>query len=315
MLKRFVLFIGLVFIIIGGVLFAITIKAKIENREDELNVNEYSFIEDISKIELKLDISDVEIKKAEDGKTSVVCYETEELYHDVSYKDNTLAVESKDNRTFFNRYITLFSPRIRLIISLPNNIYDNLKINLATGDINVAKGIQFADANIKASTGDVEFYANVSNSLEVSASTGDITIKEVDAKNLTVGATTGKIHIEKVNASEDIKIHVKTGGTSLIDSTCKNIDLSASTGSVSFKNFIASEGMKVKTSTGDVKFDRSDADHLDISTSTGDVTGNLLTGKTFHAHTSTGIVNVPNTTGGECNIETSTGNIKITISE
>ena len=315
MLKKFVLFIGLVFIIIGGVLFAITIKAKIKERDKDLITKDYTYTEDINNIELDLFISDVEIKKAEDGKTTVVCYETEELYHEVSYKDNKLVVEEKDNRSFFNKFVTFFTPRMRVVISLPEDAYDNLKIVLATGDVNVAKGIQYTDAYIKTSTGDIYFCALVTNTLEVSVSTGDVKISDTNMKNIKISGGTSGVDIEKVNVSEDINVNISTGKTKLTDSTSKNIDIKASTGDVYFKNFVASNGIKVKTSTGDVKFDKSDADHLDIETSTGDVTGTLLSAKSFFTETSTGKSNVPKTTGGECNIKTSTGNINITISE
>lgn len=100
------------------------------------------------------------------------------------------------------------------------------------------------------------------------------------------------------------------------ESEYDSLSIKNSTGNVYLNNVTASEKISVKTSTGNVDLLNCDGSEIFIQTDTGNVKGNLLSEKTFVAHTDTGRISVPKTQSSEkCEITTDTGNIKITVEQ
>lgn len=277
--------------------------------------NRYEVNENFKDISIATDTADVVFVPSDDDKSSVVCYEQENMKHSVKCQDGTLVIKLEDSRKWY-QYIGINFSSPKITVYVPRGLYGALTLKASTGDVEIPVDFEFESVDVSVSTGHVKAYASTSGVMKIKATTGNIFIKGVSAGELQLSASTGDIAVDSVVCVGEFGINVGTGNTKLQDVKCKNIISNGSTGDIIFKNVIAVENFSVKRSTGDVKLDICDAAELMIKTDTGDVTGNLLSEKVFITRTDTGHVNVPKTvTGGKCEIETDTGSIKITIED
>ncbi len=276
--------------------------------------NTYSISEDYRNISIVTDTADIVFVPAENGKSSVVCYEQTQVRHSVAVKDGTLVIEVVDTRKWYD-HIGIHFGTPNITVSLPQGEYGLLSVTSSTGDVEIPNDFQFESMEISESTGNVTNGASVTDTVKIKTSTGNIRVEHISAGEMELSVSTGSVTVSDVTCGGDLKIDVATGKSELTDIRCSNVISNGSTGKISLNNVTAAENFSIKRSTGDISFENSDAAELFIETDTGDVGGSLLTAKVFLAQTSTGRIDVPKTaTGGICKITTDTGDIQISIS-
>lgn len=277
---------GSALLLVGGVVFTIAVVNSTSNNSILTKTKKLDD-EAFSKFDIDLDTSDVEFKVSSDGSKKVVFSETEKNYHTCKVENNTLSIKQVDERHWYEKIMDFSQLSMKVSIYLPADNYENLKIKTSTSDVIVPHDFSFVDADIKLSTGDTTFNANVSNSINFVSSTGDYHLNDLTAKTIKLESDTGKMYLNKVNVEEDITLNIHTGDANLTAVRAKNLAVKTSTGKVNLTDVIMSEKINLKTDTGDVKFDRCDAQSLKVDTHTGDVTGSILTSKTifFTSHT------------------------------
>ena len=304
-------------VLIGGILFIWGFSMLNWNFKN-LSSNKFQSIEyetnlEFENISINVDTSDVKFVLSTNDKCKVVCYEQQNINHTVKFDNNTLTIERVDNRKWYE-YINFGFKNQAITVYLPKTIYNNLYIEGHTGDIEIPKDFTFNSVNIIISTGDVECYANATESMIVKASTGDIDLLGVTVGSLDLSVSTGEINLFNTICNGDALIRVSTGETEINNLTCNNFSSNGATGDIELNSVIANGKLTIKRTTGDVKLNRSDASEINITTSTGSVKGSLLSGKVFIVNTDTGHKRVPNTvTGGICEISTDTGDVIISL--
>ena len=309
--SKVLLIISLICIVAGGIVLAFAISKGVpqyEYSEEKIEINE-----DFSSLKVDLEITDLEIKPSDDGKNKVVFYESEKISHEAKVEDDILLVKSEDKRDWYDKFG--YINRNRVTIYLNKTEYTDLTIINHTGDVLIRKTINYNNVDINSSTGDVEFYTNVTNLLKIKVSTGNILIKESEAKNCNLTATTGDITLKSLNVTETVTIEGSTSDIIVDGLNCKNYTTSNGTGKNKLKDLIVSENMNITATTGDVLFDRCNGFEITVKCSTGDVKGTLLSPKAFNVNTSTGKQKTPPSVydNGGCTITTSTGDIIIEI--
>lgn len=279
----------------------------------KFETNNYDINDAFKNISVVTNTADITFVPANNGKCSVVCNEEKNIKHSVLVKDNTLVIEAKDTRKWYE-YIGVNFNKTDITIYLPEKEYDSLSVKDSTGHIEISNNITFQSVDIKSSTGNVKCFASVLESLKIKVSTGDILVENISAGSIDLSLSTGKVILSSVDCKGDIKVKVSTGDSKFNDITCQNLTSTGSTGDISLKDVIATEKFSIERSTGDIKFDACDAAELFIKTDTGHVEGTLLSDKVFLTQTDTGKVNVPKTiSGGRCEVTTDTGDITITV--
>ena len=251
---------------VGGMTMAGWDFAKLNTHQYETNT--HTLQDDFANITIQSKHADIHFVPSEECK--VVCYEMQMVRHVVYVEENTLIIETVDERKWYDYIgITVTTPKIT--VYLPTKAYNSLVIQGDTGDIKVC-GASY-------------------DTIDLSVSTGNITLSEA--------VCTG-----------DVTARVSTGDATLENVTCKNLFSTGNTGNLLLKNVIASESFSIERSTGDIKLEGCDAAELHVETNTGSVKGNLLSEKVFIVKTNTGKVSVPPTTsGGTCKITCNTGDV------
>ena len=315
---RKMLIIASTLLVLGGIIFVIALGIggwDIRNLGSiKYETKTYEFSEDIKNISIDTDTTDVVFVTTNEDKVKVVCCENIKMASSVTLSDGNLTISEKDNRKWYD-YVTCFdfsSPKTTIYI--PAGEYGALSVKISTGDVSVSSGLSFESITHDGSTGDVNISANASGLIFVKVGTGDVELKGVEAGEIKVETSTGDIDFENVTVTGDISVTTGSGEGEFSSVTCSNFTRKSGTGDSELENVIVSGKLSLTQSTGEVEFDRCDASEIYVKTSTGDVTGTLLTGKIFDAHSSTGNERVPQSTeGGICEIKTSTGDIKIKI--
>lgn len=238
--------------------------------------NTYAIEDRFSNIRIDATTVDISILPAEDGKVRVACVEEETMQHHVEVEGDALVITQSDDRKWYD-HIGIFSYNQTLTVYLPAGAYGDLQIRGSTGDVRVSEQIKFQNADVKLSTGDANWEADVAQDLSISCSTG----------------------------------HVRTDHVK-----CGNLNVLTDTGTVKLCNTVVSGLLDVQVDTGDVMLDRVDGAEICILTDTGDVTGTILSDKIFITDTDTGDVTVPaSVEGGRCTVKTDTGDIRLEIVE
>ena len=303
---------GATLLVVGGTIFTIAVLKNV-NPANQVTKNIDLSDKEFSNFEIDLSTSNLEFKVSDDASKKVVLKQSEKVYHTVETKDNTLKIQSVDTRKWYEKWFDFTLANMKVTIFLPETNYNELKIDSATGNIDIASDFTFTNSNIELSTGNISYKADVTNKAYFKASTGDVKISDMHAKEIEVKTSTGNIYLDKVNVDESIDINCSTGHVETNAVRGKNLNVKTSTGWMKLSDTILEEKITLKASTGDIKFDKSDAETLDVETGTGDIRGTILTNKIIFAETS-GRRDYPRLeTGGRFDIKSDTGDISIQI--
>lgn len=286
---KFLIGIGMLALIAGGIILGFAIKSNAFSRED-IVTKELVLEEDFDDIYIDVEVSDLTFELATDGVAKVVIKETEKRYNEVTIKDNKLSINTINTHKWYEQIFNFDWERKSITVYLTKDVFNVLNIKDSTGDVTISNKFTFDSSVIECSTGNIKLDAKVNNSVNVTSSTGSINVS-----NKTL--------------SGDLSIKSSTGDVVLNNITCANLNVDVDTGMVNINDLITTNNFKVKSSTGSIVANNIDGKFMDFKSSTGDISILVLTPKTFNAKTSTGSVNCPNTTGEECNIKTSTGDI------
>lgn len=284
--------------------------------------------DDFASILIESERMDVVIKQAASGKCGIEILTTRGATVKYAVENGVLTI--KDECSWTDNLF--YSGDNQVTIYLSKKEYKSLKLDGSSSDVTV-NGVDFKNAEISASTGDVTVKANIGktaievstgdvtidglngDSLIVKTSVGDVDVKHVNLENdATVNATTGDVNFEGVSIGGGAHVRVSTGDVELKRVSAKDFSAEASTGDIELESLVLDGHMKLETRTGDVELDRCDAASMQIKTSSGDVEGTLLTDKIFYIETSSGNVSVPKSTeGGMCQIATKSGDVVMII--
>lgn len=276
--------------------------------------NTYEVSGSFKNISIAVDTDDIEFQKSQDGKCSLVCIEVEDIRHEAKINGNTLEIKQFNEGSW--NFIGFNSQTPKMTVYLPENTYNDLDINVNTGDIIIPAGFTFEDLEIYGDTGDIMSECDVTGDTNAEITTGDISMIGITGDKISVSATTGDILLESINCS-DAQVKSDTGdvelGSVLISG---DAEFESDTGMIRLSSVKVSGKLTANGDTNDVELSGCDAGEIYIETNTGSITGSLLSEKVFVTETNTGNIDVPETvSGGKCELITNTGDISIIIAQ
>ncbi len=296
--KKKLFIIAAVLAVAGGVIFTIAFAVlgfditKISTQKYEFNT--YTLAENFDSIKINTQTANVIFAESDSDECKIECVEREKMKHSAAVNEKTLVIETTDTRQWYD-HIGINFGNETVTIYLPKAAYELLKIETDTGSVEIPKRFSFESVYVKADTGTIGCFADVSNSIELQTDTGSI-------------------RVENSAAAGEIKAKTTTGSISFADLRCNKLSASSNTGSIDLKNTTAADELTINCDTGSVKFDYCDANEIKVTTHTGNILGTLLSDKIFFAKSAVGNVDVPKTTsGGKCELTTDVGNIRISI--
>ncbi len=276
--------------IVGGVAFALGGRFEGDDPRTVTHHAEGSF----DKVAVYIDTPELTVCASADGTAYAVCDESAHVTYELSIADGVLALREQDLRRWYH-YIGVNVGYHNVTLYLPADTYASISIKTSSGEISCTDmRLDFGDASLSASSGDIKFSSPVSGNLTAVTSSGDIEIANVTPHTLTVTASSGEIEIDHVHSAE-LSVHT-------------------SSGEVELRDVVADEQLSVKTSSGEINLDRCDSDEMVLSASSGNIRATLLTPKLFDADSDSGRINCPSPeVGGKCTVRTSSGDIRLSV--
>ena len=306
--------IGIVLVVLGVIFMG--------NNSHFISRNDYKSVtvditDEFSSINVLATTCDVIFEASDDDRIYISALIHEKSDLEASVDNDTLNIKVSDKRKWYDHIgISIGTEPPNVVIYLPKGEYEELYVDVTTGDIKIDEAHAFTSLSFEASTGDVVIFSTVKESLYVKVTTGDIRIGNTSPSLLEVKTTTGDIKIENIPSSEKISVKTASGRVSLSSVHATEIDIETTTGSIALDDVIASSVARINATSGDVKFTAFDSAEIYIKVTTGDVEGDLLSSKVFVTDTTTGDVKVPySTEGGVCDIKSTTGDIEIYVVE
>lgn len=215
-------------ILVVGCILAILSATKYET-------NTYEVDKAFSNISITTDTADIIFALSDDGKCKVECYEEKNAKHSVTVENDVLVVSA--SKSWYD-YIGFNFDSPKITVYLPKAEYNTLSIHEATGNVEIPKDYSFENVDFSLSTGDVNFFASVSELVKIKTITGNVRVENTSAGALDLSVTTGKVTVSGVACRDDITVDVVTGNAYLTDSSCRSVISSAITGDISLNNVI-----------------------------------------------------------------------------
>ena len=309
--RTIILLLAIILVVVGSIFIGVNLKAAFNKEKEKLEELTYTPDGAIENFDFSLDITDIEFIPSET--TKVEYQDSEYVKHTITVEGTTLKVTSVDTRNWYNRVFHFVSISFKVKVYIPAGSYNELIIDNETGDLKIPSGFTFNNVNIKQSTGDVSFNANVVNDIKIKVSTGDINFDGINAGTVSINGSTSDLRMDS-STIKSLNVDLSTGHTTLKSVNAETITITCDTGKVALTDTILTGDLTISTSTGSVKLYDSDAANIYVTTSTGDFEARLLSSKVFIVDTNTGDKNVPETTtGGKCKFTSSTGDITVEI--
>lgn len=275
---------------------------------------------------------DIDLLPSADGGCCVEYIDCGSIRHECCVENETLMIRSFDERRWFEK-LGMRNHKMRVAVYMPATGYETLFITTASGDINIAEGFAFLNAEIKTASGDIELSVYAEDSLSMHSASGDIAASvqgpgSVKANSMSgdvqIIGKTGEGDVSAESKSGDIKIksvscgtftaHTLSGDADIAEVDCLAANIKSVSGDVSAKQLISIGELNAESVSGDVTLTHCDGANMLLKTVSGDIAAQLESSKYFVTSTISGHMNVPQTCGeGKCEVKTVSGSARITV--
>lgn len=280
------------FIAVAASGFKLSALAFTDNREK----HEYEIDpQDAGELNIKTISSDIILKKSQGANVEISCYENDNITFDFSVEDDTLKIEEKDNRKWYEYLLPFVNTNdFSLVVALPTDTWNTVNLETTSGDIKTTdiSGTSFiADST----SGDINLIALHDEKLELNSTSGDITLKSCNNSSINAHSTSGSLTFDRTTAGEII-CESTSGDICVTNSQdSDSLEASSTSGEVALENVVA-RTITLESTSGDIEFSKLDSESYDLNTTSGDIDGTIVGSDdsvTFFTDTTSGDVSVP----------------------
>ncbi|WP_160646670.1 DUF4097 family beta strand repeat-containing protein [Chengkuizengella marina] len=268
-------FLGIILVIVGAVGAFTFLDDAFETvdifEEKKVSGNQYKNIE--------IDTSSVDVNVIPTAKKELIVTlsgEVSKRYEEVydlvlEERGDMLQIELKEKNIFFN--VGFVINKVDLQVEIPQKLYDSVKVDVTSGDIDVAQ-LQANDLTLSTSSGDVTIEELNASDVELTATSGNISAKNgVISSNMLIETSSGDIDTENI-ISNILTLEVTSGNIEFTNNEVKTSTLQTSSGNITIYNDEHKGDIKAKTTSGDITIDFEQENEsllIDFKTSSGDV--------------------------------------------
>ena len=165
--------------------------------ESELILEKEYDGKDVTSFDISTDSSDVIMNKTDGDAIKIKIYGNKQDEIVTYIKDNNLYI-TNDSKINICLFFCIMNSKIE--ISVPKEEYDNLKINIVSGDINLDT-LKFNNIEASSKSGDITFDNAVNANIDLVS--GNINFKELDVANLvTVSGNISENVVNEITAKQ-----------------------------------------------------------------------------------------------------------------
>ena len=160
----------------------------------------------ISKLDLNLYSTDVEIKESNNDNLKIEYYSNKEKDKVIKKDNNTVIINETESKIVC---VGICNSSKKVVVYVPSNYIGSYNIKTSSGDIK--SSIEKIDnkINITSTSGDIEIIGKV-NTIEIKTTSGDIEVSEI-TKYLNFYTVSGSVNINTLNILDDSSISTTSG--------------------------------------------------------------------------------------------------------
>lgn len=241
-------------VVAGLVLFTVSLALNQWNVEN-FTTQTYQTVthelnQEVSDIKISSDTAKITFLPSSDGRSKVVCYQSETVPFAVTVTETLLTITETDNRKWYNRIgVNWVQPTIT--VYLPAGDYGFLTVTEHTGDITIPADFTFTSLDISASTANVTCYASTVGETKIHLSTGHIVLENAKANRLDLQTFTGNVTLTRCDAAQ-LSIATNTGEVNATLLSDKVFFTQTDTGNVNVPKSASGGKCEITTDTGDI---------------------------------------------------------------
>lgn len=191
------------FILFGVIISGIAVMLTAKSSERNARMETKEITENISKINISVDMSDVKIIPANTDKITLTYFTDETNQYDISTDNGTLSVEyvrfSKEKVKWYDYYFSFdFGRDHDIILEVPRNFRADIQLSANYGDIEVT-GVNGGGMNVQTDYGDVEIKDCKFTSIECTTDYGDIDMEQCGSDTFNCNTDYGDIEFERIS--------------------------------------------------------------------------------------------------------------------
>lgn len=266
------------------------------NRMDTVNtvIKTEQISDDFHSININDVQCDIRILPSTDSRCKVVYTDSDLCTHHIRVENYTLYIEAEDVGDFSD-HLFVIQGSAEVTVYLPMDTLVELNLETVSGSIAVTPDFSLRSANLSTTSGEIDFTAQVSESLDAATTSGSIEISGTSQCEVDASSTSGDI--------------------SLVNMEPASLSAATTTGDIELEDVVVSGQLNLSTASGDVELIQVDAHSAQIGTASGDIEGSILSPKQFETDTVSGDIRVENTHNAKdyWEVSTTSGCIELVI--
>ncbi|MGN0453181.1 MAG: DUF4097 family beta strand repeat-containing protein [Ruminococcus sp.] len=256
--------------------------------------------ENFDYVEINSADSDVFIEVASADECKVAYSVTDTNNCTVEIRDNTLVIDTVENRQWFEHFFYFdFIDTPSITVYLPERVYERISINNISGEINISDA-EADDIYLETASGDIRSDAVIV--------TDTIEIKTVS----------GKVFSDCVGHSKKALVSSVSGDITVSNGSFDTLDVKTTSGEVQLSSTGAYDA-KIKSTSGDIELYRFGTKQagarVDIETVSGSVEGHLSYAMRYDVSSVSGELELfdEDINGNTCRVKTTSGDIELYV--
>ena len=285
-------------LLISGIAIAFGASPVHRTTEEDYEPVTYEASGEVSSIVINEGSFDIKLVPYDGDKVKIDTYDTESYEHSFDLDNGTLTVKIKDNRKWYqmiNIGIYMGSEDRELTtVYIPEGEYEDLDLEVGSGDISVETDSSFEDAVLNSGSGDISINNSLTGNLDINVGSGDAYVSNMDCSSVRVDCGSGNSTISNVSVAGTLYAHSGSGDIHLTDTSAGSLTLEVGSGDIDFTNLEVSSA--------------------DIDVGSGDVTGSVIGDYDFDADCGSGDVTINHddiSSGNPFKVDTGSGDVTI----
>ncbi len=225
--------IAVVMVVIGGAIIRKNPDKYPLFAKDQFTEKQLTEEEIVTSLYLGIASDDVDIFPSEDGKLTIIYYESETHRYDYGFENGkaTFNQDTKfDIRNWFK--LTWHDDRPNMKIYLPDTVNANLSLKVASGEINfVNSNYSVQNLTVSVASGQVVLSHITANNCDITSSSGDVILTNVISNDADINISSGTLNV-KNSTLTTIDIRISSGDFVSDNLTSDNVDCTVASGSI-----------------------------------------------------------------------------------
>lgn len=202
------------FLLCGTVVAGTAIILMNKAYSDDARMQTQTITENISKVNIFVDMSDIKIIPADTDKIVLTYFTDDTNKYEITTDNGILSIEyvrfKRNKAKWYDYYINFdFGRDHDVILNVPRNFSADIQLSADYGDIEVS-GVKGGSMKINSDYGDIEIADCKFNSIDCAADYGDIDVERCEGKILNFSTDCGDIEGTIAGNEADYTINAET---------------------------------------------------------------------------------------------------------